>query len=304
MSATKENQLSRYGAIAKTYAALNPQAKVFFVAPSAASWLGDFLNLFPSDGDGVPRVHTTITAALANCVSNRGDVILVLPGHTTTITAAAGLDIEKHGVSIIGLGQGLARPIITFTTATTADMDIDADNVTIENFQITIGFDAVAAPIDVNKTNFTLRKCKVVLADATNQATLGILTDANAGGLVVEDCQFLGTADAGTAAAIRIVGGDAHVIRRNFFQGAYTTTLGAIDNVTTACTNALIEDNAINNLTASSAKGMVFVAASTGFIRRNSMQILSGTAPITGAAMSWAGANYYAATIATAGTLI
>jgi hypothetical protein len=34
------------------------------------------------------------------------------------------------------------------------------------------------------------------------------------------------------------------------------------------------------------------------------MQVLTGTAPIVGAAMSWVGRNYYAATIATAGTLI
>ena len=46
------------------------------------------------------------------------------------------------------------------------------------------------------------------------------------------------------------------------------------------------------------------LTGSTGQISGNQMQILSGTAPITGDAMAWVGNNYYAAAIATAGTLI
>ncbi len=51
-------------------------------------------------------------------------------------------------------------------------------------------------------------------------------------------------------------------------------------------TNAVVDGNRINNLTASSTKSMVFVAGSTGMISNNRMQILSGSAPITGAALS------------------
>jgi hypothetical protein len=116
--------------------------------------------------------------------------------------------------------------------------------------------------------------------------------------------EFIGTTDAGTAAAVRVVGGNEHVIKGNRFYGAYTTSLGAIDNATTACLRVTIADNVIENATASSTKAMVFQSGSTGSITGNRMQILSGSAPITGAAMSWVGANYYAATIATAGTLI
>lgn len=303
--AALEGQMSRYGAIAKTYAAANPQAKIFFVAPSSAAWFGDFQAAFPADGEGVVRVHSTIGAALTACVASRGDIILALPGYSETVTAAAGIAFTKAGVSLIGLGSGASRPTINFSTATTADIDIDAANITIENVIINLtGIDALAAPIDVNATDFTLRKCLVVTASASGQATLGILTDANASRMVLEDNEFLGTTDAGTAAAVRIVGGNEHVIRRNRFYGAYTTSLGAIDNVTTACLRVTIADNVIENATASSTKAMVFVATSTGSIYGNKMQILSGTAPITGAAMSWVGANYYAAVIATAGTLI
>jgi hypothetical protein len=301
-----ENQLSRYGAIAKFLPSeLGPQGKIFFVGSTSSDWFGNFGNQFPVDTYGVPRVHSTITAALVNCVANRGDVILVLPGHTTSITGAAGVALSKAGVTIKGLGNGALRPTITWTTATTAQMTVTAANVTLDNFILDMtGFDAVVAGISVTGANFTLKNSKVTLATATNQATLGILTTATANGMNILNNQFLGTTDAGTAAAIRIVGGDEHVIDGNYFQGAYTTTLGAIDNVTTATLRTKVTNNFIFNATASSTKAMVFVAGSTGMISGNNMQILSGTAPITGAAMSWVGGNYYAATIATAGTLI
>jgi len=302
-----ENQLSRYGAISKVLPLMNPGAKVFFVGPTSSNWYSDFLYKFPNDAEGGVRVFPSIAAAIAdsNVVSGRGDFILVLPGYTETITAAGGITLNKSDISIVGIGTGDSRPTINFTTATTADLNIDEDNITIENFYFNLtGVDALAAPIDVNKINFTLKSCEFLTATSSGQATLAILTDANASGLRILDCKFIGSTDAGTATAVRIVGGGNHEVRNSYFRGAYTTSLGAIENQTTACTNVIIENNFIQNITASSTKAMVFDSASTGTIRQNSLQILSGTAPITGAAMSWAGANYYAATIATAGTLI
>jgi hypothetical protein len=302
-----DTQLSRYGIEATKFAGMNPAAKVFFVGPSAANWYGEFVSVYGPDVDGGNRAFASLESCTndSNVVASRGDFILLLPGFTEAITAAAGIDLDKAGVTIIGLGNGTLRPTISFTTATSADIDIDAANITIENviFDLT-GVDALAAPIDVNATDFTMRNCKVITASASAQATLGILTDANASRMRIEGCEFLGTTDAGTAAAVRIVGGNEHVVKNNRFYGAYTTTLGAIDNVTTASLRCTIEGNVIENATASATKAMVFVSTSTGSIYNNRMQILSGTAPITGAAMSWVGANYYAGTIATAGVLI
>ena len=247
----------------------------------------------------------SITGALGSCVANNGDVIVVMAGYTAAVSAAAGLALSVAGVTIVGLGNGTNRPTITFDTTTAATMSITAANVTVENFIFDLtGFDAIVAPISPTGADFSLLNCDIETGDATNQAALAVLTTAAATRLTVAGCTFHGTADAGTATAIRIVGGAGHKIINNSFIGAYTTSLGAIDNVTTACTEAVVQGNLINNLSASSAKAMVFVATSTGIISNNRMQVLTGTAPITGAAMSWVGGNYYAATIATAGTLI
>lgn len=277
--------------------------KIFMVADSTVVGYQRLQDLWQNDPDGVRRLYSTIQDAVDN--AEEGTLILVAPGHVTTITAAGGLSLDKEGIKIVGLGEGGERPSILFTTSTAADINVEEDNITLQNFQIDLtGIDALAAPIDVNAAGFRFLNNDVTVADATGQATLAILTDANASGLNVEGNTFLGSANAGTATVVRLVGGTKHVIRNNLFSGNYTTTLGAIENNTTACTDVLIEDNVIRNNTASAAKAMVFEAGSTGTIRRNNMQILTGSAPITGAGMSWVGQNYYAATIATAGTLI
>lgn len=280
--------------------------KVFFVSSVTTGAIIDRVKqMIKPDTSGVAHFFTTISAAEAACVANRGDMIIVLPGHTENVTAAGSIKLDVAGISVVGIGSGSLRPKLTFTTVNTADIDVDAANITVENFVFDLtGVDALAAPIDVNSTDFTIKNCTFITATSTNQATLAILTDANASGLKVFNSRFFGSADAGTATAIRIVGGNEHEIRNNLFIGNYTTSLGAIENNTTACLRVIIEGNYIINATASSTKAMVFASGSTGIIANNRMQILSGTAPITGAAMSWVGANYYAATIATAGTLI
>lgn len=258
-----------------------------------------------ADGRSMGTPKATIAQAIAAATASNGDIIICLQGHAEAIGSAAAIALSKAGITIIGLGAGANRPTLTWGTATTATMTVTAANVVLSNFVLDMtGFDAVASGIVVSAANFQLSGCKVILATASAQATLGILTTAAADGMKILGNQFLGSADAGCAAAIRIVGGNEHVIDGNYCHGNFTTTLGFIDNVTTATLRTQVSNNYIFNGTASSAVAMTFVATSTGMIFNNRMQVLTGTAPIVGAAMSWVGGNYYAATIATAGTLI
>jgi hypothetical protein len=152
-----------------------------------------------SDGGGLGTSvspFATIDYAIGRCTPNKGDVIRVMEGHTETITAAAGIACDVAGISIIGMGNGTNRPTINFTTATTADIDIDAANVKIENiyFDLT-GIDAVAAAIDVNAANFTMKNCDFLMADGTGQAVIAILTAAAAASsnMKIRTCIFMTT---------------------------------------------------------------------------------------------------------------
>lgn len=271
--------------------------------PNRVFWVDSSASLA---GDGTfNRPYSTIAAAYAKCTASRGDQIHVKPGHTENITAAGGITLAKIGVSIIGHGRGRLRPKLTWTTATTATLLVSAAQNSISNFVFDgTSLDAVASMLAVQAADFSLYGCEFILAGASAQATLGILTTAAADRLIVQGCAFRGTTDAGTTAAIRLVGGDGIIIQDNLFYGAYGSGNGAIENITTACTGILIAGNIISNATASSTKAIVAVAGTTGLISNNRMQILSGTAPITAAGASWVGGNYYAATVATAGTLI
>jgi hypothetical protein len=248
----------------------------------------------------------TIDYAIGRCTANAGDTIVVLPGHTETITAAGGITLDVAGVSIVGVGNQRNRPTINYTTSTAGTFLVTAANCAVHNvvFNMT-GIDAVASGIAVQAAGFSLLGCEVIHATASGQATVGLLTTAGADRLRIDGCRFVGTSDAGTATAIRIVGGDGITISNNFIFGAYTDTLGGIENNTTAATRLLIENNTIVNLTGTSTKAIVVDANTTGVVRNNSLGIRSGTAPITGNGLNFVGGNYYKAALGVgAGTLL
>lgn len=273
---------------------------VFFVQSSHSN-AGD------SDGRGqTPDApFATIDYAVGKCTANQGDLILALPGHQESVSAAGLLALDVAGITIQGLGNGRGRPIITLSGATNADVDVDAAKVALRNVVLDMtGIDAVAAGLDVNAADFTLEDCDVILATASAQAVLGLVGDANADRLTVRRCRFFGSADAGTTCAVSLTGEDDTLIDGCIFIGAYSSGVGAIRSTGTANVRCVIRDCVIQNLTASCTKAITMLTGSTGQISGCLMQILSGTAPITGDAMSWVGGNYYAAALATAGTLI
>ncbi|GAF96466.1 unnamed protein product, partial [marine sediment metagenome] len=64
----------------------------------------------------------TIDDAIGLATASQGDIIYVMPGHAETIGAGE-IDVDKIGLSIIGLGVENDRPTITFDE-TTSDVDI------------------------------------------------------------------------------------------------------------------------------------------------------------------------------------
>ena len=150
----------------------------------------------------------------------------------------------------------------------------------------------MTAALNVQAADFRYTRNRMILANATNQAVLGILTNASADRMWLEGNRFEGTVDAGTATAIRIVGDDEVVVKDNYIVGAYTGTLGGLENVTTDCTNILIVGNYIENRTAASTIAMTLRAASTGFFANNRLSVLGGAAAVVFAAGSNGGGNY------------
>jgi hypothetical protein len=178
----------------------------------------------------VDRPFSTIDYAVGRCTANKGDIIMVKPGHTETVTAAGGLALDVAGIAIVGLGTGSNRCTVNFTTVVGADMNVDAANITIYNMLFTGGIDALTGPIDVNAADFTMINCET--DDVTGQATDFIVTDANANRFYISGWRHMGAAAAGADTAISIVGGDEWVIEDFEIYGNFA--VAAIENVTTA----------------------------------------------------------------------
>ena len=108
--------------------------------PGKAVWLSNGPFQAPSatagsDGnDGTfTRPCATLAGALLKCVAGRGDMIMVKPGHQETISTATALIMSVSGVAVIGLGAGALRPTFILATATTATINVVADDVTFQN---------------------------------------------------------------------------------------------------------------------------------------------------------------------------
>jgi hypothetical protein len=185
-----------------------------------------------NDGLSADFPLATFDQAVNKCTNNAGDVIIGLPGHAESIVAAGGLDLDVIGVTVIGYGSGSNRPTITFTTATTADMDIDAANVTIVNLLFVAGIDALVAPIDVNAADFKMLNCETRDVAGSYQTVDFILTDDNCDRFVISGWKHTGDSAAGAETAISVIGGDDWVIEDFWIYGNFS--VAAIENVTTA----------------------------------------------------------------------
>lgn len=278
--------------------------KVFFVN----SVVGKANNV----GDDSLRPLATWQQAINKCRANKGDYVVIMPGHAESVTTAAGINLNVAGVRHIMMGVGASRPIFTLSGSTAASIDVTAANNHISGGMVVdaTGIDAIIAAMNIQAADCSIFDLRMILATASAQAVLGILTNASADRFHLARSRFEGTIDAGTSAAVRIVGGDGIVIGgrhdlANWFYGAYTGTVGALQGLTTDCTNILVTHNFISNITAGSTKAMVFTATSTGAFGMNYMAILAGAAPVTGAALNNLGGGYYSASAGvTAATLI
>ena len=192
-------------------------------------------------GDDPSFPKATIDGAVNACTADKGDIIVVMPKHVETVSAAGGLSLDVDGITVIGLGSGDNRPQINFTTAVGADVNIDGNSVTVVNILFTGGIDALTGPIDINGDDVTLVGCEY--RDVTGQATdVMIITGDRT---TISDYKHDGAAAAGGESAIQITGTADTKITNFRIDGNFAT--GAIESVTTANTDLHITDGFIRN---------------------------------------------------------
>lgn len=221
-------------------------------------------------GMSVGRPFATLDYAVGQCTANNGDVIYVMPGHAETIAAAAGVDFDVAGITVVGLGQGNSRPTFTFTTAAAADVDIDAADVRLVNLRFVCAIDQQVSMVDVNAARAVIERCEFTVSGAVQPL---VCIDINGGSAnACDGCQVLGCTMISTAAGANAgieLGEVANLVqlRDNLIYGDFADA--CIHNPTAkVLTHLLIVGNELVNLQ-SGDHAIELVSACTGLIARN-----------------------------------
>src|SRR3990167_7785420 len=115
--------------------------RVFFVDASHAQAVND-----AGHGKSPDSPFATLAYAFSSDLLAADDTVILMPGHTESVIAAAGIVCDIAGVQVLGLGWGKRRPTITFATDTAADIDLDAANIAFRNIRFVNNIAACAAP--------------------------------------------------------------------------------------------------------------------------------------------------------------
>ncbi len=224
-----------------------------------------------SSGQNPNDAITTVTLALAKCTADRGDVILLGPGHNEVIGAET-LAWAKAGVQIIGLGRGDKQARFNHNHAT-ALITLGANSMALRNIRFSADVTTVAVGVDIlaGFTDCEITGCRFdTVLGGTDEYAIAVQNNAGCDRTLFEGNVF----DEGIAAcvqSIKITGASDRVtIRKNTFYGDASGS--HIAGITTLSTRVLIEDNLIvqgvgGDVGAIAA--ITLLTGTTGIIRRN-----------------------------------
>ncbi|MBT9169245.1 MAG: hypothetical protein DDT19_02599 [Syntrophomonadaceae bacterium] len=204
-------------------------------------WVSSTIGSNGNHGRTPQKPFATLNYAISRCRARNGDILIVMPGHTETLTTPGAVTCNVAGVSIIGLGAGVDRPTFIFAS-TTATIAVTAPSVTIENILLIPSVNAVESPIVVSASD-----CYLMVEAQDMSPTIGfvraVLTTA-AADLLTARVVYRGFV-AGTTCvnAIRLVGCDTGRINVDFYGRA---SVGIVEFTTTPSHNVDIEGTFFN----------------------------------------------------------
>lgn len=241
-------------------------------------------------GNSAPALtYNSIADALAQCVSGRGDVIIVQPGYTEAV-GAAGLAINKNGVSIIGLGNRSQRPSFSFG-ATAATIAISGSGVLISNFSSTCSVDEIVTAFTITGASCTFDNVSYIDTSTFQLIQFALVTGTR---FVMQNCYHYQSTAAATAAYwVSLGGADRSEILNNYFHLTMPNSASSavIGSVATAPLGIHIKGNDIYLAGGTTiASAILLVASTTGLVTYNNAYISATSQVGTFALASAAGA--------------
>jgi hypothetical protein len=224
------------------------------------------------------RLVTTLAAALPYARAGKGDIIVVLPGHTEDVEDATMLDGLVEGTRIVGVGNGTMRPKFTFTE-TASQWTLDKADVMVAGLNLQLNGAAVVKALNITGANTLVTRCDIDVGNATSAAVIAIEFGTGSVGSQLIGNQIHGLASAAVTDAILVAAAvDGLRIEGNeIFCATGAVSTGPI-RIGAAATRLMIKDNIITNNLTSSETGIGCGAfAATGWIVGNYVSVEAGT---------------------------
>jgi len=193
-----------------------------------------------------------VDVAIGLCRASVGDKIVVMAGHAETITNTLRWTCDIAGITIEGEGDGPNRPVITFGTDTTADINVTAAGLVLKNLIFTTAKDQLANMLDLDNGGVLVENCRFESTAATNGAINFVDMATTKDDFTFRNCEFFnlmdpnGTDAAAGTGALFCVDSEKILVDNCRFHGNFET--GVIHNRTTKCQNLFIKDSYMENL--------------------------------------------------------
>lgn len=191
------------------------------------------------DGKDSTKPFSTITYALSKCTANKGDIIYAMPGHVES----ADVDVNKAGVSIIGLGQGALRPRANLVTDTSASWIISSCDVLVENVVFHTSIPLLARAIEVNADDFALLNCEWDQGNDSDVPVSVVIVSSSANRVTIDGLWATVTSTTGPSSIIYLHGGFKHIIKNCLLMsGKATTTFGTAGGALASCDGSPLQE--------------------------------------------------------------
>ena len=239
-------------------------------------------------GESWDLPFANINYAISRCSNGANDVILVAPDHTETIedtndsnvsgTTTDEFCIDKSDITIVGIGENTRRPTITLSGATDACIDVRAANVTLCNliFYNNIANNVAMMDVQADAGGLVVENCRFYEASSTAEAILQINITADADDITIRGCDFNNalTNDGGLA-CIKLEGGSDRIrIIDNKFYGDWNEQM--IDADAAASLEVEVVGNRATNVDTGVANCLDFHGSTTGIVADNFFRVPAG----------------------------
>lgn len=212
----------------------------------------------------------TLDAAVARCRADKGDIIVLMPGHAEpTVTTSIALDVD--GIWVYGLGWGDSRPTFTMT-GTSGNILLSGNSVRLSNVVCVPGVASCVSAITVTGDDCIVEECETILAAASEFLSLVDVGAANAVCVrnIIRNNTLRTLNGVGATNGIQLTGCDDILIEGNLVTGHFTEH--TIDNTSATSVDEIllgtIKDNILRN---TSDTGLVIEmdTNATGILVRN-----------------------------------